>query len=177
MGTRVRNATTLAGMLTEFMNDTPVKVNEFVPRWVTIDNETCIGGEGHQAMILGDNTLVGNEVLDVSGKIDICVGPIRADEIHHLLPGKPDAIALGHLIERYLDPTINFDLVLLVEPSSILGMQLGSDDAMLGWSSWIGYQVTDTEELRIPGESLLMRNEAHKTEHMEKQKAQLAMVA
>ncbi len=177
MGSRVRNATALAGMLTEYMGDTTTKVREFVPRWVKIDSEAFVGGEFHQAMQLGDNTILGDEVLDISGKIDIVIGPMEVTEVKKLLPGRPDATALGNLIRRYLDPTIDFDLVLLIKPSSILGMQLGDEDVMLGWSTWVGYQVSDLDEIRIPGEALLMENENQQSEQTKKTKAELAMVA
>jgi type VI secretion system protein ImpH len=177
LGSRVRNATTLSGMLSEYMGNIPVKVEQFVPRWVSIDSEAVLGGEDHQAMLLGDNTIVGNEVLDISGKIDIRIGPLEVTDIKSLLPGKRDSVALGNLIKRYLDPTIDFDLVFMIKPSSILGMQLGSDDVMLGWSTWIGYQVGDMDELRIPGESLFITTEQQQSEETQKNRAELAMVA
>jgi len=176
MGSRVRNATALAGMLSEYMGNVPAKVQEFVPRWVKIDSEAFVGGEGYQAMELGDNTILGNEVLDISGKVDICIGPMDVADIKKLLPGKPDSLALGNLIKRYLDPTIDFDLVLIIKPSSVLGMQLGSEDVMLGWSTWVGYQVADMDELRIPGESLFIINK-QESEESKKTNAELAMVA
>ena len=177
MGTRVRNATTLGGMLTEFMGNVPASVREFVPRWVRIDSEAVLGGEGRNAMALGDNTILGDEVLDISGKIDITIGPLEVTEVKKLLPGKQDARALASLIRRYLDPTIDFDLVLIVKPSSILGMQLGSDDVLLGWSSWIGYQVAETDEIRIPGQSLFIEKQRQQEEDVKKAAARLAMVA
>lgn len=176
MGSRVRNATALAGMLSEYMGDITATVEQFVPRWVKIDTEAFVGGENHQAMQLGDNTILGDEVLDISGKIDICLGPMEVSEARKLLPGRQESIALGSLIKRYLDPTIDFDLVLKVKPSSILGMQLGSDDVMLGWSTWVGYQVAEMDELRIPGESLFITREQQSIE-MKKASAELAMVA
>ena len=177
MGTRVRNATTLSGMLTEYMGDIQAKVREFVPRWVKIDSDAYVGGEGRYAMALGDNTILGNEVLDISGKIDIRIGPMEVHEVKKLLPGRPESLALGNLIRRYLDPTIDFDLLLIIKPSSILGMQLGSDDVLLGWSTWIGYTVADTDEIRIPGESLFITHERQQNEQIKKTNAQLAMVA
>ena len=177
MGSRVRNATALSGMLSEYMNDVPARVEQFVPRWVKIDTESFVGGEGHQAMCLGDNTILGNEVLDISGKIDIRIGPIEVSEAKRYLPGQPDSEALASLIRRYLDPTLDFDLVLIVKPSSILGMQLGADDVMLGWSSWVGYQVAEIDEIRIPGESLLMDHKNSNTQTANKTEAGLAMVA
>ena len=177
MGARVRNATTLSGMLTEFMGNIPAKVVQFVPRWVKIDSKAYVGGENQFAMELGDNTILGNEVLDISGKIDIRIGPMEVTQVKKLLPGRSEALALGNLIRRYLDPTVDFDLVLIIKPSSILGMQLGSEDVLLGWSTWVGYHVSETDELRIPGESLFITNQSEQSEHTKKTTAQLAMVA
>ena len=176
MGARVRNSASLSGMLSDYMGGMGVSVNEFVPRWVKIESEGYIGGIGNDALSLGDNTIVGDEVLDVSGKIDIVIGPVDGQEAKKLLPGKEGADKLGSLIERYMDPTLDFDLVILIKPSSILGMQLGDDDVMLGWSTWVGYQASGIDEIRIPGENLLKKNDKQEDE-TKKVNAQLAMVA
>jgi type VI secretion system protein ImpH len=177
MGTRVRNAATLAGMLSEYMGNIPARVEQFVPRWVKVQSEAFLGGEGEQGLCLGDNTILGDEVLDICGKIDIHLGPMEASEAKRLLPGRAEALALGDFIKRYLDPTLSFDLVLTIKPSSILGMQLGAEDALLGWSTWIGYQMSETDEMRIPGESLFIRNDKNQTDEVHKALANLAMVA
>ena len=177
MGSRVRNATTLSGMLSEFLGNIPAKVHEFVPRWVKIDSDAHVGGEERFAMSLGDNTILGDEVLDISGKVEICIGPLDASQVKNFLPGRPEAVALGNLIRRYLDPTVDFDLLLIIKPSSILGMQLGADDVLLGWSTWVGYQVADTDELRIPGDCLFITNPDKQDEHRNQTAARLAMVA
>lgn len=177
MGARVRNAATLAGMLTEYMGNIPARVQQFVPRWVKLQSDSYLGGEAEYGLCLGDNTIVGDEVLDISGKVDIRIGPMEASAAKRLLPGRPDALALGSFIKRYLDPTLSFDLVLIIKPSSILGMQLGADDALLGWSTWIGYQVSESDEIRIPGESLFIRTHKAQNEEMKRTAAQLAMVA
>ena len=177
MGTRVRNAATLAGMLSEYMGNIPVRVEQFVPRWVKIQSESFLGGEAEQGLCLGDNTILGDEVLDICGKIDIWIGPMEAGEAKRLLPGRQEALALGNFIKRYLDPTLSFDLVLTIKPSSILGMQLGANDALLGWSTWIGYQMSESDEMRIPGESLFIRNSKKQDEQLSKTPASLAMVA
>ena len=176
LGTRVRSATALAGMLSEYMNDVPVKVNQFVPRWVRLEQDSYLGAEGENALQLGDNTILGDAVLDVSGKIDVCIGPMDADEARSLLPGKQRALDLGHLIERYLDPTLTFDVVLKVQPSSVIAQRLGEDDMILGWSSWVGHKLNESYELRIPGSSFFIEPE-QKSEHGEEPSIRMSMVA
>ncbi|HEB58425.1 MAG TPA: type VI secretion system baseplate subunit TssG [Gammaproteobacteria bacterium] len=155
MGTRVRGATGLASMLSEYLDGRPVSVTQYVPRWIKLEQDAALGLEGEAALNLGDNTILGDEVLDVSGKVDIVVGPVNTDESRALLPGGARARDLAKLMERYLDPTVTFDLVVKVRPETIMAQCLGEEDIILGWSSWLGSKLNDGYELRIPGESLM----------------------
>ena len=154
MGTRVRGAAGLASMLSDYLGGHKVEVVQYVPRWIKLEQDAALGLEDEAGLCLGDNTILGDEVLDVSGKIDIVVGPVNTDESRELLPGGARAADLARLLERYLDPTVTFDMVIKVEPETIMAQCLGEEDIILGWSSWLGSKLNDGYELRIPGQSL-----------------------
>ena len=151
LGNRNRGAATLEGMLVEFLQGIPVTVEPFVPRWVRTESAAVLGGEGEAAMALGDNTLLGDAVLDLNSKIDIHVGPLPAARARELLPGQARGGALGRLLARYLEPGMDFDLILHVLPDHATGARLGCDEMVLGWSSWLGEALQESYALRIPG--------------------------
>ncbi len=153
LGNRNRGAAALEGMLSEFLDGVPVAVEQFVPRWVRLEPEAVLGGEGDAAMALGDNTLLGDTILDLNSKIGIHVGPLPATQARELLPGHDRARALGRLLDRYLEPGMAFDVVLHVQPDNAGGARLGTDEMALGWSSWLGEALQESYALRIPGSS------------------------
>ncbi len=155
MGARVRGADGLAGMLSEYLGGMPVEVRQFVPRWIKLEQDSALGREGEEGLFLGDNTILGDEVLDVSGKIEIVIGPMNTAQSRELLPGGCHARPLAELLRRYLDPTVSFDFIFKVEPETIMAQCLGEEGVILGWASWLGSKLNDSYELYIPGDSLM----------------------
>ena len=159
IGSRVRSATALSGVLSDFMGNVPVKIDQFVARWIKLDEQLALGSsDGPEMMSLGDNTILGNEVLDVSGKIDIVIGPMLSNEVNGLLPGNNRAQELGNLVDRFMDPTMNFDVLLKVEPSDGIGIYLGAKDVVLGWSTVLGSASNSSYDIRLPGKNFAVKN-------------------
>jgi type VI secretion system protein ImpH len=148
LGRRVRNAYALQGLLNDYLASMPVKVKEFQPRWVTLKSDLQLGTDGIR---LGDNALLGNQVLDVSGKIDLQIGPVSPTESMQLMPSTSRGRELLGLINRYLPPSIDFDLVILITSGSVNAEPLGSDQLVLGWSTWLQDEVTSNWQVRING--------------------------
>jgi len=163
IGSRVRSATALSGVLSDFMENVPVKINQFVARWIKLDEQIELGDDGPNALCLGDNTVLGNEVLDVSGKIDIVIGPMKSNEVNGLLPGNGRARELGSLVDRFMDPTMNFDVLLKVEPSEGIGIYLGAKDVVLGWSTVLGTASSSNYDIRLPGKNFAVNSTNNNT--------------
>ncbi len=174
MGARVRSASALGGMLSEYLGQVPVRVEQFVPRWVRLDQRARLGSEGEDAMALGDNTILGDAVLDVSGRVNIHIGPVNTVLAGSLMPGRPRARELARLVERYLDPTLAFDVVLEVAPEADAAPPLGGD-LVLGWTTWLGGASDGHYLLRISGASYFA-GEGDRPE-AEEQREPLPMVA
>jgi len=158
IGSRVRSATALSGVLSDFMGNVPVKIDQFIARWIKIDEQIGLGGDGADALSLGDNSILGNEVLDVSGKVDIVIGPMKSNEVSGLLPGSDRARELGNLVDRFMDPTMKFDVLLKVEPSDGIGIYLGAKDVILGWSTVLGSASSSNYDIRLPGQNFAVKN-------------------
>lgn len=149
LGARVRGGAGLGNMLESFLGGHRVQVRQFVPRWVSVGQAGELGAAGERGVRLGHSAMLGEEVLDVGGKIELHVGPIGARQALELLPGSERAGELARLVRRYLEPTLRFDVVIQVLPEDTAGLCLGSREACLGRSSWLGEHVDQPYALRI----------------------------
>ena len=163
LGSRVHGAAGLGGILSDWLEGIPVTIREFVPRWVRVERDHALGVDDN-SYIVGDTMFLGDEILDVSGKIEIHIGPVTVEEAKNLLPGKNAVKGVGNLVRQYLEPIIDFDLVILVKPSKGVSAALGKDAMVLGWSCWLGEKLSDSYEIHIPGKSIL--SESEETEQM-----------
>ena len=143
LGARVHNVIGLAELVSDYLDGTTVNIVSFVPRWLTLSEQTKLNGQ-HQ---LGNNTILGDEVLDLSGKITIEIGPLTEKKARQLLPGQQQANKLASIIMRYLGPTIIFDIALIIKFQNANILYLGCDNLQLGWVSWLGRLQTETVTL------------------------------
>jgi type VI secretion system protein ImpH len=148
LGRRVRSSQGLEDLLSDYLDPIPVKVNQFQPRWVRIKNNTTLGAA---ELRLGDNLVLGEEVLDISGKIDVSIGPVSPHASMQLMPTTTKGRALIDLVSRYLPPSIDFDLVIEITSGDVDAEPLGSEQLVLGWSTWLQDRVTADWQVRIKG--------------------------
>ena len=148
IGSRIKNNQGLIGLLEDFLQ-MPVDIRQYVPCWVQLDSVPALGGV--EELSLGDNTLLGDRVLDLGRKVLVQVGPISLERAKTLLPGQPAAKELGIMIRQYLDPTMQFDLDLEIRPEGGSATQLGVQDVILGWTSWLGDVGREGNIIHLPG--------------------------
>lgn len=145
-GCRAKGAAILAGMLREHLG-VPVRVEEFVPCWVEVGPVSVLGRTG---MILGEDVVLGQRVLDVGRKINIELGLMSEARTLEFFPGRGGARELRDLIEGYLEPTLEYDVIFLVEPTHCK-RRLGRDDIHLGWTSGLGESAKKPRRIRLAG--------------------------
>lgn len=150
IGSRVKNNQGLIGLLEDFLQ-LPVTADQYVPCWVQLDSVPALGGT--EELALGENALLGSRVLDLSRTILIKIGPISLAQARSLLPGQQGAKELGLLIREYLDPTVLFDIDLEISPESAAVAQLGKQEAILGWTAWLGNASGENSIIHLPGTS------------------------
>lgn len=148
IGSRVKNQQGLTGLLEDLLQ-VPVAIRQNAPCWVHLDSVPALGDT--EDLALGDNTLLGNRVLDLSRKIVIQVGPVSLVQARSLLPGQQGAKELGQMIRQYLEPTMQFDIDLEIRPESKAATQLGSQEVILGWTSWLGDIGREGNVIHLPG--------------------------
>ena len=102
-------------------------------------------------MALGDNMVLGNQILDVGGNVQINLGPLSVEQAFTLLPGTENAVAMGDVLGQYLGDAIEFDTTLLVEGATGPAPALGSEGLRLGWRMWLGEATGEPYSIRISG--------------------------
>jgi len=149
LGRRVRNAQGLEGLLNDYLDAIPVRVKQFQPRWINVKSSLPLGNGD---LRLGDNLLLGDEVLDISGKIDVMIGPVTPQASMQLMPTTDKGRALIDLVKRYMPPSIDFDMVIEITSGEVNAEPLGSGKLVLGWSTWLQNRVTADWQVRISGD-------------------------
>lgn len=152
LGSRIKNAEGLLGLLEDFLQ-MPVTVRQHYPCWVRLEQRPALGAADGEPLVLGENCSLGDRVLDVSRKILIRIGAVPVGQAIELLPGQPRATELGELIRQYLDPTIEFDIELLVSSEPGPPLRLGSQPAILGWCAGLGQMGAGSYRINLPGRS------------------------
>ncbi len=145
-GRRIKGATALAGMLRDRLG-VAARIEEFVPCWVETGAVSSLGRSG---MTLGDDALLGERVLDVGRKINIRVGPLSEDRMLDLLPLGNGAGDLRDIVNGYLEPALEYDVIFELECASS-ERRLGSDPVHLGWTSSLGRSTAALRRIRLAG--------------------------
>ena len=117
----------------------PVKVNEFIGRWLRIDVEqqTRIGGNG-QNNILGSSAVVGRRVWDQSGGMEIEIGPLPQKFFPEFLKNGEQFNSLKEVVDLCVDSSISVRIRLVAERNTRHKAKLARDgNIRLGWSSWL----------------------------------------
>ncbi len=148
LGSRVHNAVSLAGMVSGFLQGVSAEVSQFQPRWVRVSQLNYLT-TNRSNLILGDTTLLGNEVVDLSQKISIVLGQISAELALTLLPGTVMGKRLIRLVKLYIGSSLQFDMILRVKFSQKTCLVLGQDQLFLGWTSWLGAATSDEYRLQF----------------------------
>jgi type VI secretion system protein ImpH len=137
-GQRPRSAAALAGIFSDFLGGSAVRVQQCVSRWVEIPrpDRSRLGTLNSR---LGEDVVIGDTILDRSGKCRIVVGPMDFERFQKLRPGGAvhrEACALARLL---LPDSLDFDFRLILERRSVPPARLtsGDDAAQLGTVSWL----------------------------------------
>jgi type VI secretion system protein ImpH len=133
LANRIKNGPSLAGMLEDFLS-CPVSIRENIPCWIELEETASLGGR----VALGDNAMLGNRLMDVNSKVLLQIGPLPTNAAVELLPGRPSSGELAGVIREYLDPTIRYDIEMLVQPEADYESALVEGQSILGWTACIG---------------------------------------
>jgi type VI secretion system protein ImpH len=141
-----RTAATLAAALSEYFSGTPVEVESCVPRWLPIpeDQQNRLGGENSQ---LGRDVSLGERVYDRTSTFRVSLGPLGLDEFLAFLPPGEKTGELREIVDLMNGDALDYEIELLLRETEVPPLQLNSERALLGWSSWLGWR--DGMETRV----------------------------
>ncbi|WP_426117088.1 type VI secretion system baseplate subunit TssG [Pseudomonas sp. DSP3-2-2] len=132
-----RSALGLQQLMRSALDGDPVEVVPCVETRLRIDRpaRTYLG---MQCGVLGENSLLGREMLDRSGTLDIRVGPVSAARFNQLLPGQAMYGRLEKLGHLYMQTPLRLRLVVSLDRQEQHGATLGNGWQSLGLDTWLG---------------------------------------
>ena len=131
-----RSASGLECLLSDYFNGIPVSIEQCVGRWVKISKEdqAFLGKNNSQ---LGAKITIGEMVFDRSGKFRITVKVTNYQKFKRFLPNGDHFRSVKEIVSAYLPAPLDYEIELILPGSEVPKMDLGSEDAMLGWAGWL----------------------------------------
>lgn len=132
-----RSALGLQQLVQAALEGNPVEVVPCVEMRLRIDRPARIY-LGKQCGVLGENSLLGREIMDRRGTTDIRVGPISAARFNLLLPGRSVYNRLKKLVHLYMQTPLRLRLVVSLDPREQYCATLSNGWQSLGLDTWLG---------------------------------------
>ncbi|MGF1873278.1 type VI secretion system baseplate subunit TssG [Photobacterium indicum] len=141
---RSRSPQVVSGIVAHCFDLADVTIRQWEVRKVTIpENQQMQLGMANAR--LGEDTLIGKEVQDCTGKFVIYIKGMTQERFKDFLPSGKEYLPFCKLIEFILREQMAFDLEMELKQDEAPPMQLGGQKGFsLGWSSFMG----DSDEKR-----------------------------
>jgi type VI secretion system protein ImpH len=167
---RPRSAAALQSLLEDYFR-MPVQVQQLVGQWLQLDpsNQSAMG-DGDCNNALGMNTVAGERVWDVLGRIRLRIGPLGYRAFKEFIPDRaptPERKAfflLVHLVRLFVGPELTFDVQVVLKASEVPECCLSGDEddgPRLGWNTWArSYEAeADAADAVFEGDEVTWVNE------------------
>lgn len=129
-----RSAEGLKVIVSDYFDDIPVAITQWIGCWTEVDNLPMIGKDS----ILGINAIIGTHIYDRSGKFRIILGPLDKEIFGTFLHDSPNIKRLKQITNQYLSDALTFDIEVRLKPTALVPVILGADTAQLGIFSSCG---------------------------------------
>lgn len=143
LATRARTAQGLVAAVSDVMEEVltgaPVAVEQFVGRWVTIEERQLLK-LGIANTTLGVDATIGRRVFDRGGKFRLVLGPLKRRAFQQFLPGGAGLAQIKELVTFYVRDPLEFDLELILAPGETPSLRLSASAegaSRLGLDSWV----------------------------------------
>lgn len=131
-------ATGLARLVSDWLQQLPVSVEQCVARTVAVDpdSRSQLGRQNHQ---LGSNTLLGDRIRDQNSKLRLHIGPLSHARFSDLIADRRTWRTLRSLISVYLRAPYDVELSFNLDaPQQVDTLTLGSNHwGHLGRNAWL----------------------------------------
>jgi type VI secretion system protein ImpH len=111
----------------------PVRIAQCLQRTITValSDQKPLGDRGAR---LGDDSLVGDRLIDRSTRLRVRVGPLNRSRLRHFLPGGSDYRRLTGLLQSVVPIHLECEIELLRDPGRNR-WRLGGFGSALGWTT------------------------------------------
>ncbi|MFW6105731.1 MAG: type VI secretion system baseplate subunit TssG [Desulfovermiculus sp.] len=132
-----RSALGLQTLLADRLGQLPVTITQCVPQKLPVPHDQRLR-LGHTANSLGEDTVLGSQLIDSMGKFRLDIGPLKAREFQALLPGTELYSAILEHVSLYQVQPLDYDLNLTVDPEDRPTTTLGGRAwSRLGLDTWL----------------------------------------
>jgi type VI secretion system protein ImpH len=166
LGHRPRCAQALEAMVTDYF-ELKAKIRQFQGQWLQLgkaNRSSLQGDQGNNQ--LGITAVVGDRVWNAQSKFRIRLGPLRYDQFLDFLPDRSPVkerkaiFLLVHLVRLYVEPTLDFDIQLILAADEVPECQLAETrgfGARLGWNTWLRTEILthDADDAVFEGEEVI----------------------
>lgn len=132
-------ASSLESILRHYFRHSEIFIIPCIPRWVRIpeDQQTWTGVQNCE---LGHDFILGDEILDQTGKFRIRIEALCWDDFLSFLPCSDKFSELIDVVNFVLKSRFSFDVELRLKDGEIHPWVLDDEDygTLLGWSTWCG---------------------------------------
>jgi type VI secretion system protein ImpH len=131
------SAASLGAALSDYFPGVPVGVESFLGRWVEVPREAC-NRLGRTNTRLGADLTIGDRVFDCRCTFGVKMGPMGIDDYMSLLPGSDRQLELREIVDVMNGDCLDYEINLELKKEEVPPLQLSTDKARLGWSTWLG---------------------------------------
>lgn len=142
------SAASLGAVLSEYFDGIPVAVESFRGRWVEIPSEAW-NRLGRQNSVLGSTLTLGDRVFDCTCTFEVRMGPMGLADYMALLPGSNRQLELREIVDVMNGDCLDYEIELELKKEEVPPLQLSSETARLGWSTWVGRTETMDTNVRF----------------------------
>ncbi len=117
----------------------PIQINQFLGKWCDLEDDqwTTIGDSGQNHRLGHDTVVLGTQVWDQHGRIEIQLGPLGLEDFESFLPSEWRFGVLCDLIRFYVKDEFDFNIRLILKADEIPVVALSTQPA-LSWTTWLG---------------------------------------
>jgi type VI secretion system protein ImpH len=162
LGHRPRCAVALESMVGHQF-DVPARVDQFQGQWLELETSSRTrldADDGNNK--LGVSAVAGDRVWSRQSKFRIRLGPLNYHQFVEFLPDRNPVrerkafFLLVHLVRLYAEPSLDFDVQLVLKAEDVPDCQLTGDGglgARLGWNTWLQTHSpsVDAEDVVLDG--------------------------
>lgn len=143
------NINSLIDIISDCCEGVKVDIEQWNPQWVNMDNSRMLGVD----LILSENAILGERILDCSGKFTVVLELNSSHSIKSFNAGTTIISSIFKVLQVYLPQFPDYDVKVKFTSENMDSVILGSGNAALGIDSICGILQGDHTEycLIIPG--------------------------